>query len=159
MIKYVYQSKKEAKELGKMNISPYLQLNGNAKDAIEFYSKVFNAEVVGVSTFGDMPDDPNFDLPEEAKKLISHATLKVGEFTIMLSDTLPGRPSQEGNQVTVYLEFNNVDKANSIFESLQVGGQVEKPIMETYFSQAYGVIKDKFGVTFQIYTDVDCILK
>ena len=142
-----------------MNISPYLQLNGGAKEAIEFYKEVFQAEVLGVSTYCEMPDDPDYVLSKEAKQLIAHATLKIGSFTIMLADTFPGQPSQEGNMVSVFLEFNSVDKAHHVFESLRDGGDVEMPLMETVFSPAYGVIKDKFGVTFQVYTDTDCIIK
>jgi PhnB protein len=136
-----------------MQFIPYLQLNGNAREAIGFYEKVFQAENLGVITFGEMPTTPDSPFPEDAKELVAHATIKVGESVIMFSDTFPGQPAQEGNQVTICVTFDNADKARPIFEALQDGGQVEMPLLETSFSPAYGVIKDKFGVTFQIYTE------
>ncbi|KOP81271.1 VOC family protein [Cytobacillus solani] len=136
-----------------MQCIPYLQLNGNAREAIGFYEKVFHAENLGVITYGEMLTTPDFPFPEDAKDLVSHATIRVGESVIMFSDTFPGQPAQEGNLVTICVTFDNADKARQIFEALQDGGQVEMPLSETGFSPAYGVIKDKFGVTFQIYTE------
>jgi len=150
-LEYILPIKSE--ELNKLKCIPYLQLNGNAREAIGFYEKVFHAENLGVITFGEMPTTPDFPFPEDAKDLVSHATIKVGESEIMFSDTFPGQPAQEGNLVTICVTFDNADKARQIFEALQEGGQVEMPLMETSFSSAYGVIKDKFGVTFQIYTE------
>ncbi|WP_353948393.1 VOC family protein [Sporolactobacillus sp. Y61] len=136
-----------------MQIIPYLQLNGNAREAIGFYEKVFHAEVLAVTTFGEMPVTADFSFPEDAKDFISHAAIRVGESVMMFSDTFPGQPAHEGNLVTICVTFDNADKARQIFGALQDGGQVEMPLSETGFSPAYGVIKDKFGVTFQIYTE------
>jgi PhnB protein len=139
-------------ELNKMNFIPYLQLNGNAKEAIGFYEKVFDAENLGVLTFGDMPVSPESPFPENAKDLVAHGAIKVGESMIMLSDTFPGQPAEEGNMVIICITFDDADRAHQVFEALQDGGQVEMPISDTGFSPAFGVIKDKFGVTFQFYT-------
>ncbi|SEJ29425.1 PhnB protein [Bhargavaea ginsengi] len=136
-----------------MNFIPYLQLNGTARDAIGFYEKVFDAENLGVLTFGDMPASPESPFPEDAKNLVAHGAIKVGGSMIMLSDTFPGQPAQEGNMVIICITFDDADKAHQVFEALQDGGQVEMPITDTGFSPAFGVIKDKFGVTFQFYTE------
>lgn len=135
-----------------MNFIPYLQLNGTAREAIGFYEKVFGAENLGVMTYGDMPAAPEFSFPEGSNDLVSHGAMKVGESMIMLADTFPGQPAQEGNMVIVCITFNDVNQAHQVFEALQEGGQVEMPISDTGFSPAFGIIKDKFGVTFQIYT-------
>lgn len=136
----------------KMKISPYLQLNGNSKEAISFYEKVFQAENLGVLTYADMPENPEFPLPEDAKDRIAHGAIKVGDTVIMFSDTFPGQPAEEGNMVTICIQFDDAEKAQQVFGALQEGGQVEMPLEETSFSPAFGVLKDKFGVTFQFYT-------
>lgn len=136
-----------------LQLIPYLVMDGNAREAIQFYKKVFNAEVLGIISFGDMPANPNFPIPEESKDRISHATIKVSESLLMFSDTFPGQPYQIGNQVTICISLNDVEKAKQIFESLQEGGQVGMPLQKTDFSPSYGVVTDKFGVTFQIYTE------
>jgi PhnB protein len=134
-------------------MSPYLMMNGNAKEAIQFYEKALKAEVLFNQTFGEMPENPEFPLPDEAKELVSHAMLKVGETELMFSDNFPGQTSQIGDQVTICISTNDIEKSKQMFESLQQEGQVKMPLQETFFSPAYGIVTDKFGVTFQIYTE------
>lgn len=136
-----------------LRISPYLMMNGNAREAIQFYEKALDAEVLFSQTFGEMPENPEFPLPEEAKELIAHAMMKVGETDFMFSDTFPGQTSQSGDQVTICISVNDIEKSKQIFESLQQDGQVKMPLQEAFFSPSYGIVTDKFGVTFQIYTE------
>lgn len=135
-----------------LSLSPYLMMNGNTKEAIEFYKKVFNAEVLFSETFGEMPENPEYPLPEEAKHLVSHAMIKVGDSEIMFSDNFPGQTSQIGNQVTICISSKDAEKSKHIFDSLQQDGQVKMPFQETFFSPGYGIVTDKFGITFQIHT-------
>src|SRR4051794_13718750 len=62
-----------------LQLTPYLMMNGNAKEAIQFYEKALDAQVLFLQTFGEMPANPEFPLPDEAKGLVSHAMLKVGQ--------------------------------------------------------------------------------
>ena len=71
----------------------------------------------------------------------------------MFSDTFPGRTSQSGDQVTICISINDIEKSKRIFETLSQGGEVKMPLQEAFFSPAYGIVSDKFGVTFQIYTE------
>jgi PhnB protein len=137
----------------KMQLIPYLMMNGNAKQAIQFYEKALDAKVLFSQTFGEMPENPEFPLPEAAKNRVSHATIKVGETELMFSDIFPGQPHQSGNQVTICISTDDLEKSKQIYESLQKDGQVTMPLQETFFSPAYGIVTDKFGITFQIYTE------
>jgi PhnB protein len=136
-----------------LRLSPYLMMNGNAKEAIQFYEKALNAKVLFNQTFGEMTENPEFSLSEEAKELVAHAMLKVGETELMFSDNFPGQTSQIGDQVTICISTNDIEKSKQMFESLQQDGQVKMPLQEAFFSPAYGIVTDKFGVTFQIYTE------
>ncbi|WML38290.1 VOC family protein [Neobacillus sp. OS1-2] len=136
-----------------VKLIPYLVMNGNAKEAIEFYQKALDAQVLFSQSFGEMPENPAFPLPAEAKNLVSHATIKVGETELMFSDTFPGQPHQIGTQVTICVTTDDVEKARTFFNALQDGGQVQMPFQETFFSPGYGTVVDKFGVTFQIFTE------
>jgi PhnB protein len=104
-------------------------------------------------TIGEMPENPEHPLPEEAKELVSHAMIKVGETDLMFSDTFPGQNTQSGDQVTICITSDDIEKSKQIFESLKQEGQVKMPLQETFFSPAYGIVTDKFGVTFQIFTE------
>jgi PhnB protein len=136
-----------------LKLIPYLVMNGNAKEAIQFYEKALDAQLLFLQTFGEMPENPDFPLPESAKGFVGHAMLKVGETDLMLSDTFPGQPHQSGDQVTICISTKDVEKSTKIYESLQQGGRVNMPLQETHFSPAYGSLTDKFGVVFQIFTE------
>jgi PhnB protein len=136
-----------------LRLTPYLMMDGNAKEAIQFYEKALDAKVLFLQTFGEMPENPEFPLPADAKDRVAHAMLKVGETDLMLSDTFPGQPHQQGNQVTICISTNDMEKSKQIYEALRQDGQVHMPLQETHFSSAYGIVTDKFGVTFQIYTE------
>ncbi|GED34332.1 VOC family protein [Brevibacillus centrosporus] len=136
-----------------MRLTPYLMMDGNAKEAIEFYQKALEAQVLFLQTFGEMPANPEYPLPEAARDRVGHATIKIGESELMFSDTFPGQPVQIGNQVTICLSTDSADKSKQLFEALQEGGSVVMPLQETHFSPGYGIVTDKFGVSFQIYTE------
>lgn len=138
-----------------LKMVPYLVMNGNAREAIAFYQAALGAEMIGIQSFGEMPPNPEFPLPEEAKNLIAHAMIKVGETEMMFSDTFPGQPHQIGNNINICIMSKDADKSRQIFAALEDGGTVEMPIQETFWSPAYGIVTDKFGVTFQITTDVN----
>jgi PhnB protein len=136
-----------------IRLNPYLMMNGNAQQAIQFYEKVLGAKVIFMQKFEEMPENPEFPLPEEARGLISHAMIKVGETEMMFSDNFPGQQSQSGNQVTICITSSDAEKSKQIYEGLKQGGEVKMPMQETFFSPAYGIVKDQFGVTFQIFTE------
>ncbi|WP_301173521.1 VOC family protein [Brevibacillus nitrificans] len=136
-----------------MRLTPYLMMDGNAKEAIEFYQKALEAQVLFLQTFGEMPSNPEYPLPEAARDRVGHATIKIGESELMFSDTFPGQPVQIGNQVTICLSTDSAEKSKQLFEALQEGGSVVMPLQETHFSPGYGIVTDKFGVSFQIYTE------
>ncbi|PLR78321.1 hypothetical protein CU633_05790 [Bacillus sp. V3-13] len=133
---------------------PYLVMNGNGQEAVKFYEHALEAKVMGLQTFGDMPENPEHPIPIEAKDRVLNAHLKVGNTDLMLSDTFPGQPYQLGSQVTIAMTITDVEKSKEVFGKLQEGGQVIMPLQETFWSPSYGQITDKFGVTWQISAEV-----
>ena len=135
-----------------LKLTPYFVMNGNAKEAIEFYEKALDAKLVFSQTFGEMPENPEFPIPEEAKDRITHATITIGESELMFSDTFPGQPHQIGNQVTVCITTDSLEQSQRIFDALKQDGKVNMPLQETFFSPGYAIVTDQFGITFQIFT-------
>jgi PhnB protein len=135
-------------------IVPYLVTNGNGQEAVKFYQEALGAEVVSLQTFGDMPANPEYPLPEEAKNRVLNAQMTIGDSKLMLSDTFPGHPFQLGSQVTIALMVDNPSEAKTIFEKLQAGGKVTMPLQETFWSPAYGQVTDQFGVEWQVSTEL-----
>jgi PhnB protein len=136
-----------------VRLTPYLVLPGTAGEAIAFYEKALDAQVLFKQTFGEMPASPEYPLVEEQKGLIAHAMLQVGESQMMFSDSDPGRPVKLGDQVTICITTKDASKSKQYFEGLKEGGTVILELHEAFFSPAYGQVKDKFGVTFQLFTE------
>lgn len=133
-----------------MALEVYLIFDGNAREAVEFYAKVFDTEKPYISTFGENhADTEEFKLPEEAKNRVMHANINVRGSRLMFSDTFPGSPYTVGNNITIAVIDNDMDFMKSAFEKLREGGNVEMELQETFWSKAYGSVIDKFGVKWQ----------
>lgn len=137
-----------------VKLTPYITLEGRTKEAIQFYEQAIGAEVLFISTYGDMPDMPN-TFTDEMKELVAHAKLKVGEAELMFSDSPSASPIENGKRVTICITTNSVEKSRRMFEALQQDGQVNMPFSEEPFSPGFGDVTDKFGVTFQVYTELE----
>ncbi|TJY44105.1 VOC family protein [Cohnella pontilimi] len=134
-----------------IKLNPYLNFEGNTKEAVYFYEKALGGKLLGIMRFGDMPEDPNHPMSEDMKDLIMHAQLKVGDADLMFSDTFPGMPHQAGGDtVQIAIHPSEEARAREIFAALEDGGQVIMPLQKTDWSPLYGIVKDKFGVTFQV---------
>jgi PhnB protein len=133
-----------------LSINPYLVLNGTGQEAVVFYEKALGATVDSLSTFSSMPESPEFKMPEEIKNRIMHAHLKIGNTSLMISDTFPDQPHTPGSQVELAIHFGDIEAAKEIFEKLQDGGKVVMELQETFWSPAYGNVVDKFGIGWQL---------
>ncbi|MDF2921165.1 MAG: 3-demethylubiquinone-9 3-methyltransferase [Paenibacillaceae bacterium] len=137
-----------------VKLTPYITLEGRAKEAIQFYEQTIGAEILSIFTYGDMPEMPS-TFTDEMKSLVAHAKLKVGESEIMLSDAPGGSIIGTGNRVTICITTDGVEKSKKIYEALRQDGQVNIPFQEESFSPGFGDVTDKFGVSFQIYTEIE----
>lgn len=136
-----------------VKLTPYITLEGSTKEAIRFYEQTIGAEVLSLMTYGDMPDMPD-TFTENLKELVAHAKLRVGDSELMFSDSPGGSAIEAGKRVTICITANDVEHSRRIFEALRQGGQVNIPFSEESFSPGFGDVTDKFGVTFQIYTEI-----
>lgn len=134
-----------------VKVTPYIMLNGNTKEAIQFYENALDAQVLTINTYGEVPDLPS----ENQKELIAHAELRIGDSKLMLCDSLqdPSTPPAERNNLgTICISTNDVEKSKRFFEALEHEGTIMMPFQQTSFSAAFGSLTDKFGVTFLIDT-------
>lgn len=138
-----------------ISINPYIITNGNGQEAVTFYQNALDAKVLAISTYGELPSEQQSQIPKEFINNIIHAHLKIGESDLMLSDTFPGPHQVEyivGSNINIALNIQNVDKSKELFDNLSVDGQIIMNLQETFFSPAYGQVKDKFGVTWHVST-------
>lgn len=132
-----------------MTINPYVNFNGNCKEAVEFYGTVFGSKPK-IMTFGEMPPNPNFPMSEELKSLVIHACVEICGNNIMFSDSPPDMELICGNNISISLSSNDKKQLTDWFNKLSAGGQVPMPLGETFWSKLYGFTIDKFGIGWQV---------
>ena len=133
-------------------IHPYLFFDGRCEEAIEFYRKAIGAEQVMLMRFKDAPPDAKTQgcAPPNAENKVMHASIRIGASTIMLSDgRCSGHPKFDGFSLS--LTPPTEAEAQRLFAALSEGGQVQAPLTKTFFSPAFGMVADKFGVGWMIY--------
>lgn len=129
-----------------MAVSLFINFNGNCREAVEFYAEVFGAEKPKVMTFGEMPQDPKYPLPEEAKDLLGYAQVSIQDFILMCSDIMPGTPFVQGNNITITIGSKDIGMIEALFNKMKEGGTVTMELQETFWSKKYGMLTDRFGV-------------
>lgn len=134
-----------------MNLVNYLMFDGKCEQAIEFYQDALHAEVLFKSYFREMPesDDPNCQIPPGAEDKVMHATIKVGESELMMCDDPSGQSTSfTGFAISISVASNSA--ANQFFNALAQDGEVLMPLAETFWSESFAMLKDKFGVSWMI---------
>jgi PhnB protein len=130
-----------------VQVQPYLFFDGRAEEALEFYRSKLGARVDMLMRFGDSPEPMPGGGPPRDK--VMHASFRIGETMVMASDGhCAGRPSFQGFS----LSLNAADEAEArrLFAALQDGGQVQQPLIKTFFSPAFGMVADRFGVSWMV---------
>ncbi|HEV8440484.1 MAG TPA: VOC family protein [Methylomirabilota bacterium] len=133
-----------------MQIQAYLFFDGRCEEALEFYRKALGAEVTMLARFKDSPEPPPpGTVPPGSENKVMHATLRIGDATVMASDgRCTGRPSFQGFSLSITVP--DEAKAEKLFASLAEGGQVQMPLTKTFWSPRFGMVADRFGVPWMI---------
>ncbi len=134
-----------------MKVQPYLFFDGRCEEALDFYKQALGAEVTAMMRFNESPDPPPPGMvPPGSENKIMHARLRIGETEVMASDGRSmGKPVFQG--VSLSLSVPNEAEADRLFNTLAEGGQVQMPIGKTFFSPRFGMVADRFGVSWMIY--------
>ncbi|MEK4003217.1 VOC family protein [Paenibacillus sp. FSL H3-0333] len=136
----------------KLQMNPYILVDGSAREAIAFYQEALGAVVLFKQTMGEGPQNPDAPMTEQEKAQIAHAVLLAGETKFFVADYEPGMPRSRGNSINICLTVETEAEAQQLFTSLKAGGTVDIELAPAYYSPAYGMVTDKFGVCFQIFT-------
>jgi PhnB protein len=134
-----------------MQVQPYLFFDGRCEEAVEFYRSTIGAEVTMLMRFKDSPDPHEHSMvPPGAADKVMHVSLRIGETTVLASDgQCLGRPSFQGFALS--LTVPDEAEAERLFAALADGGQVQMPLTKTFFASRFGMVVDRFGVSWMIY--------
>ena len=131
-----------------MQVQPYLFFEGRCEEALAFYRGALGAEVMMLMRFKESPD-PGMVAPGTGDKVM-HASFRIGETTVLASDgRCQGAPSFQG--LALSLTVPNEAEAERLFGALGDGGQVQMPMTKTFFSPRFGMVADRFGVSWMVY--------
>jgi PhnB protein len=133
-----------------MLIQPYLFFDGRCEEAIEFYRSKLGAEVTMLMRFNEAPEPhPPGMIPPGSERKVMHSSFRIGDTTVMASDgNCKGKPSFEGFSLS--LTAANIAEAERLFAVLGDGGQVQMPMNKTFFSPRFGMVADRFGVSWMV---------
>ncbi len=128
-------------------IQPYLFFNGRCEEALNFYRKTVGAETVMLMRFKESPDQ-SMVAPGTGDKVM-HLSFRIGNTTLMASDgQCQGTAKFEGFALT--FNARNEAEADTVFADLSQGGQVQMPMTKTFFSPRFGMVADRFGVSWMV---------
>ena len=128
-------------------LNPYINFDGNAKEAMEFYSTVFGGKLT-MSTFkeGGMPHDPAQD-----DKLIMHAMLIAENgITLMAADTPKGWEYKPGTNISVSLSGDDEGELQGYWDKLSVGAKIDQPLTKAPWGDMFGMLTDAFGIRWMV---------
>jgi PhnB protein len=132
-----------------MQVQPYVFFDGRCEEALEFYRGALGAEVTALMRFKECPE-PGM-APQDSGEKVMHASFRVGETTVLASDgRCTGKPGFEG--ISLALTVSDDAEAKRMFTALSDGGQVQMPLEKTFFASSFGVVADRFGVSWMIVT-------
>ncbi len=133
-----------------MQVQPYLFFDGRCEEAIDFYRRVLHAEIEMLMRIKDSPEPPQPGMcPPGSENKVMHASLRIGETRVMVSDgRCQGRPKFDGFALSV--DARDEKEAERLFAALSDGGEVRMPMAKTFFSPRFGMVADRFGVTWMV---------
>ncbi|CAI8705575.1 PhnB protein [Pseudomonas sp. IT-P253] len=136
-----------------MKINPYLIFNGDCKTAFTFYAQSLPGQIEVMMTFGESPAREH--VPADLHNLIIHTRLLVGDQAIMGSDTTPDRPTDEMSGCSISLNVDSIAEAERVFAALSEDGSVKMPLEATFWAARFGMLVDRFGVSWMVNCEKD----
>jgi PhnB protein len=129
-----------------MALSPHLSFPGQCEEAFNFYVRLFGGELTMLA-YRDTPMAQEVS-PEWREKIV-HATLSFNGCTLAGSDPRPEH-YRRPQGFSVLIDVEGVENAHRIFSALAERGSVDLPMQQTFWSPAFGVLVDRFGIPWEI---------
>ncbi len=134
-----------------MKLIPYIHYSGNAEEALNFYVSALDGSIQQLGRYGDSPMDSD----EDWKQKVMHARLVFDDNMIMISDSFKGQPVSTDGNVQLSVDVEDTEKLEMVFNKMAEGGTITMPLADTFWGARFGMLKDKFGVSWMF----NCELK
>jgi len=133
-----------------MEIQPYLFFDGRCEEAIAFYREALGAQEVMKMRFKDAPASEDYKIAPESGDKIMHATLVVGSTHLLMSDGQMGHDKVGHSGFSLSVTVQDVASGEKYFNALSKDGQVTMPFQKTFWTDGFGMLVDKFGVSWMV---------
>lgn len=127
-------------------LNPYINFNGNTKQAMNFYSQVFGGKLT-MSTFkeGGVPHDPS-----EADNIM-HAMLVVDNgITLMAADLPKSLTYKPGENISISVSGDDETELKGYWDKLSAEAKVEQPLVKAPWGDMFGMLTDQFGIHWMV---------
>ena len=129
-----------------MSFDPYIHFPGHCAKAMRFYQSIFGGRL-DLFMYADMPEAP----PDYAgSDLVMHSTLNADGRILMAGDFPPGMPPEPQKAVSISHFATDAATARQVFAALSVGAEIMLPFGPTFWSDGYGMLKDRFGTQWMV---------
>jgi PhnB protein len=135
-----------------MRIEPYLLFNGRCEEALAFYNRTIGASTTMLMRFDESPEPSSMHLPPNWGRKVMHSSVQVGYTRFMASDGMGHEPIKFTG-FNLSITADDAAHAKRLFDALSDDGQVFMPLGKTFWSECFGMLTDKFGVTWMIGVD------
>ncbi|HEX4140732.1 MAG TPA: VOC family protein [Candidatus Methylacidiphilales bacterium] len=130
-----------------MKLNTYLHFKGNCEEALKFYEKALGMKLVFLLRYSEAPAG-NECAPEMGKQIM-HGRLVAGDNVIMASDCPPDRYAPQAG-FSMSINVDTPAEADKYFNALSEKATICMPIEETFWAQRFGMLIDKFGVSWMV---------
>lgn len=129
----------------------HLNFRGQARAALDFYRSVFGGEQV-VLTYRDAHAVQN---PDEADQVMWGQVAAESGFRVMAYD-VPSSLAWNAGEIPVFVSVRGdaAAEVTSYWEKLAAGATVIQPLGPAAWSPLYGMLKDRFGITWVLDVEV-----
>ncbi|WP_144759977.1 VOC family protein [Curtobacterium sp. 9128] len=127
-------------------LNPYLGFRDTAREALEFYHAVFGGDL-RLGTFGEMHGSED---PADADRIMHGQLETPSGYMIMASDTPNAMPYRPGTAISLSLSGDDAEDLRRFFAGLAEGGTVVEPLTKAPWGDEFGMLTDRFGVSWLV---------
>lgn len=132
-------------------INPYINFNGNAEEAFNFYKSVFGGDFANIVRFKEL-EGPEFPVSEKDADKLMRIVLPIGGNTLIANDVPAsmGPVNENENRSKIAVIAESKEEADKIFKGLSEGGEVEMPMAESPWGTYFAMFRDKYGIEWTV---------
>jgi PhnB protein len=134
------------------HLDAYLFFDGTCAAAMRFYETALGGRLEMMQTFAETPEMSPESAPSDGDRIM-HARLDVDGRALLASDVRSTDRHEGMHGFALSINYTDVARARRVFDALAAGGSVTMPMGETFWAQSFGMLTDKFGVSWMVNVD------